>query len=78
MCQNFKRLRIVVTEKIATKHGYALEFRDEEKIWNLTGTFSKFIPTIWYTKLQNVSKFQASEICSYRENCDETWVCPRI
>ena len=78
MCQNFKPLRFVVTEKIATKHGYAIEFRDEEKIRNFTGTFTKFIPTIWYTKLQNVLKFQASEICSNRENCDETLVYPRI
>ena len=74
MCQNFKPLRFVVTEKIATKHWYTVEFRDEEKIWKLTGTFTKFIPTIWYKKIQNVLKYQASEIHSYRENFNETLV----
>ena len=78
MCQNFKPLRFVVTEKIATKHWYSLEFKVEGKIRNLTGTFTKFIPTIWYTKLQNVLKFQASEIYSYGENCDETLVSTHI
>ena len=68
----------MVTEEIATKHWYTVEFRDEEKIRKLTGTFTKFIPTIWYTKIQNVLKFQASEIYGYRGNCDETLVYRRI
>jgi hypothetical protein len=39
---------------------------------NLTG--SKTLPTIWYTYMTLVTKYQISAVNSYREKCDEKYL----
>jgi hypothetical protein len=39
---------------------------------NLTGP--KTLPTIWYTYMTLVTKYQISAINSYREKCDEKYL----
>jgi hypothetical protein len=75
---NIRFLPSIVAEKNVTKnvHIYSMcvyknQLSRQTGIRNLTGP--KTLPTIWYTYMTLVTKYQISAINSYWEKCDEKY-----
>ena len=75
---NIRSLPSIVAEKNVTKKGaymfnvYRNQLSRQTGSRNLTGP--KTLPTIWYTYMMLVTKYQISAINSYWEKCDEKYL----
>ena len=77
---NIRFLPSIVAEKIATKNEhiqcmfnvYKSQQSRQTGSRNMTGP--KTLPTIWYTYMTLVTKYQISAINSYWEKCDEKYL----
>ena len=75
---NIRFLPTIVAEKNVTKkfaymfNVYKNQLSRQTRSRNLTGP--KMLPTIWYTYMTLVTKYQISAINSYWEKCDEKYL----
>ena len=69
---NIRFLPSIVAEKKVTKNVYKNQLSRQTGTRNLTGP--KTLPTIWYTYMTLVTKYQISAINSYWEKCDEKYL----
>ena len=69
---NIRFLPSIVAEKNVTKNVYKNQLNRQTGSRNLTGP--KTLPTIWYTYMTLVTKYQISAINSYWEKCDEKYL----
>ena len=74
---NIRSLPSIVAEKNVTKNAYMFnvyknQLSRQTGSRNLTGP--KTLPTIWYTYMTLVTKYQISAINSYWEKCDEKYL----
>jgi hypothetical protein len=77
---NIRFLPSIVVEKNVTKNVHTLYMFNVYKnqlsrqTWNRNLTGPKTLPTIWYTYMTLVTKYQISAINSYWEKCDEKYL----
>jgi hypothetical protein len=69
---NIRFLPSIVAEKNVTKNVHKNQLSQQTGSRNLTGP--KTLPTIWYTYMTLVTKYQISAINSYWEKCDEKYL----
>jgi hypothetical protein len=69
---NIRFLSSIVAEKNVTKNVYKNQLSLQTGSRNLTGP--KTLPTIWYTYMMFVTKYQISAINSYWEKCDKKYL----
>jgi hypothetical protein len=73
---NIRSLPSIVAEKIVTKnvHICSMCIKTSRQMGSRNLTDPKTLPTIWYTYMTLVAKYQISAINSYWEKCDEKYL----
>ena len=75
---NIRSLPTIVAEKNVTKNVHICSMCIKNQLSRQTGsrnlTGPKTLPTIWYTYMTLVTKYQISAINSYWEKCDEKYL----